>query len=470
MMTCTEYDSRLLEKWEGENEGEKQEWLKDFFQKYLQQFQHVVHNKCQWQHFSCFIRGLLSSLDRKSIEPIALYFFGKHAVRSMQQFFSRSTLDDEGLLERYQELLAEQISCEGSMLSVDESSFVKKGRNSIGVKRQYCGRLGKQENCQVGVFLAYAGEKGYGFVDRDLYIPKEWYDEEHETLRTECRLPEEKCFATKNQMARDMINQVIASKRFPIQWIGCDAAYGSDHAFLDGLKLPNNTWYFAATNSKEQVFLEWPQMVTTSEKLGRPRKHAKAVPGPVSVKSIADDPAIEWEQITLTEGSKGPVMAKVKVLRCVSSRSDGSRNYIKPGAEIWLYIRKYENGDIKYYVSNAPESILRKDLDRAATLRWPVEQCFEDGKSYLGMSHYECRTYPGWMRHMLFVMIAHLFTTKVEAQFKKKGIPLTKPMAVRLLQEILLNPVSRAVIIVCYHIRRNHIAYMSHRKKKLCSL
>lgn len=417
MMTSTEYDPRLLEKWRVENEDEKQEWLNDFFQKYLHQFRDTIRNKCQWQYFTCFIRGLLSSLDRKSIEPIALYFLGEHAVRSMQQFFSRSPLDDKGILERYQGLLAEQINCEGGMLSVDETSFIKKGNHSIGVKRQYCGRIGKRENCQSGLFLAYASQRGYGLVDRDLYIPEEWYDKEHEALRIEVRLPEKKCFATKNQLAQNMLNKAIASKRYSIQWIGCDAAYGNDHAFLDGLELPDDVWYFAATNAKEQVFLEWPQMTYPSKKLGRPRKHAEVVPGSVSVKLIAEDSARKWEEVTLTEGSKGPVTAKVKVLRCVSSRSDGNRNYIIPGAEIWLYIRKYENDDIKYFVSNAPESISREELDQAVTLRWPIEQCFQEGKSYLGMGHYESRSYLGWMRHMLFVMIAHLFTIQVEEQF-----------------------------------------------------
>ena len=132
-------------------------------------------------------------------------------------------------------------------------------------------------------------------------------------------------------------------------------------------------------------------------------------------------PAAPWEQVTLAEGSKGPILAQRFMLRVVACRKDGDRNYLKPGKEVWLYIRKYEDGTIKYFVSDAPEDIPCAELDRAATLRWPIEQCFEECKSYLGMTHYEGRSYPGWKRHILFVMIAHLFTTQIREIVKKRG-------------------------------------------------
>ena len=118
------------------------------------------------------------------------------------------------------------------MLSVDDTSFVKKGTHCIGVKRQYCGRLGKRENCQVGVFLSYAGDSGYGLVDYELYIPQEWFQDSHQDLRTRCRLPGHKRFLTKNRIAQGLINHAYGTGRFLAQWVGCDAAYGCDHAFL----------------------------------------------------------------------------------------------------------------------------------------------------------------------------------------------------------------------------------------------
>lgn len=419
MMTYTEYNPDVLEQWRSDETNSQ--LFEDKLQAFLQIFEDQFHAKSQKKYFDTLIKALFSPLDRKSLEPIALQFLGEASVRSMQQFYSRSPLPDQQLMDTYQLCLAAQLDAPGGMLSVDESSFVKKGTHSIGVKRQYCGRLGKTENCQVGVFVAYAGDKGYGLVDRDLYIPREWFEPSHDTLREECRLPAQRSFATKNQIAIRMLNQALESGRFHVQWIGCDAAYGNDHAFLDGLHLPEQVWYFAATNSKEQVFLEPPQECSPQGGPGRPRKHPLLSISPVCVKSVAEDPEIPWEQVTLAEGAKGPIVAQRKLIRCVSCRADGSRNYVKPGSEIWLYLRKYEDGTIKYFVSNAPGEIAPGELDRAAALRWPIEQCFEECKSYLGMGHYECRNYTGWMRHMQFVMIAHLFTTQIKELVKKRG-------------------------------------------------
>lgn len=190
--------------------------------------------------------------------------------------------------------------------------------------------------------------------------------------------------------------------------------------FPDGLELPDGVWYFAATNAKEQVFLEYPEVISPETKKGRPRKHPVLSHSPTSVRKIAEDPSFPWETVVLAEGSKGPILAERKFLRCFSCRADGSRNYMKPGSEIWLYLRKYADGEIKYFVCNAPADLPIQELDRAATLRWPIEQCFEECKSNLGMGHYECRSYKGWNRHMLFVMIAHLFAIQIREIFKKK--------------------------------------------------
>jgi len=420
-MKNTEYDPKKIEKWLKETNRfeEAEEGLK----KYLKQYAGNIRNKKQRQHFETFVKGLFSPLLRKSLEPIALSLRGEKSVRSMQQFFSRAPLNEAGIRKTYQHLLSDEISCEGSMLSVDDTSFVKKGSHSIGVKRQYCGRLGKRENCQVGVFIAYAGDKGYGLVDGELYIPKEWYEDSHTELRKECHLPVDMEFATKNQIAQKLLNQILESGSFQIQWVGCDAAYGNDHKFLDGLRLPEGVWYCAATNSKERVFQTMPQMNQPEKNggKGRPGKHAIPSIEPVSVKSVAEDSNIPWTTVSLKEGTKGPIIAERKIIRCVACREDGNRSYVKPGSEIWLYLRKYRDGTIKYFLSNAPADIDVKELDRAVTLRWPIEQCFEECKSFLGMAHYEGRTYQGWNRHMLFVMIAHLFATQIKEYAKKRG-------------------------------------------------
>lgn len=307
----------------------------------------------------------------------------------MQLFLSRSPFDERALLDTYQQLIARQIGAGAGILSVDDTCFVKKGKHSAGVKRQYCVSLVGTENCQSGVFLAYAGNKGYGLVDYQLYIPKEWFGDAFAQSRQECHIPEALSFSSKNEIATRMINQVFMSGQFQVQWVGCDAAYGNDHDFLDSLELPEGVWYFASTNAREQVFVEYPEITYPQTKRGRSRKHPVLSPGPTSVRDIAKDSSIPWETVVLAEGSKGPIMTERKYLRCFSSRADGSRNYVKPGSEIWLYLRKYADGDIKYFVCNAPKGLPVQELDRAATLRWPIEQCFEECKSNPGMGHYD---------------------------------------------------------------------------------
>lgn len=411
------YDPSMLQEMELSEITEDE--IKTLFKEYIAEYDGCVLNASQRRYFETFQRGLLSSLDRKSIEPIALEYLGEKDVRGFQQFFGRSQLPDDALLTRYQELLAESISAPEGFLSVDGSDFAKKGSQSAGVARQHCGRLGKTENCQAGVFLSYASENGYGLLDRRLYIPKAWFSPENETRRNRCKIPDDVYFQTKNQMASDMIRTIYENGLFNIQWIGCDAAFGCDHSFLRSL--PEGVCYFAATHKDELIFPGRPEMsVPISGKTGRPHKHPRPSFPPVSVGSVALDDSIPWNRRRLAEGVRGPIYSDIKCIRCVSCESATEYgNYMAPGRDIWLYIRRYENGDIKYYLSNAPDITPLETLDRLSTLRWSVEQCFQECKSYLGMTHYETRTYRAWQRHMLMVMIAHLFTLRLRLTFKK---------------------------------------------------
>jgi len=287
------FDPIALEAWYSDEESSL--FIQTELEKYLQNYSSCFCSEPQRKLFRTFIRGLLSSLDRKSIEPIALHFSGVKYVRPLQQFFSRSPFKEQSLLDIYQELLSEQVVEENGMLSVDDTGFVKKGKHSAGVKRQYCGRLGKTENCQSGVFLAYAGKNGYGLVDCELSLPQEWFSQDFAQLYKECRIPEDKEFSTKNEIAQRMLNRAMCSGLFQARWVGCDAAYGNDHDFLDGLELPKGVWYFAATNAKEQVFREYPEMFYPERGRGRPRKHPVLSGKPVSVQEIAEEPSIPWE-------------------------------------------------------------------------------------------------------------------------------------------------------------------------------
>lgn len=386
--------------------------LGDMLDEYLAYFQDCYQRSGQRKHGETYAKGLLSDLDRKSIEPIALRYQDENAVRPMQFFAKVSPWNDREMLLLYQKRLGALANDPGGMLSVDGSDFPKKGKHSAGVHRQYCGILGKMENCQSGVFLGYSGSKGYGLVDRRLYLPQAWFEEDHQELWEECGIPPDVTFKTKPQLAAEMINQALASGFFQARWVGCDSAFGSDQEFRDAL--PETVWFFADVKADRLVWRERPEWKMPEYK-GRGRPRQKPVPSilPVPVSSVADDVTLPWQKVFLAEGAKGPIMARVKCCRIVEHR-DG-----REGQELWLYIRRYEDGRTKYSLSNAPADIPREELHRAASLRWPIEQCFEECKSYLGMGHYETRSWLAWYRHMLFVFIAHLFTIEVRLRFKK---------------------------------------------------
>lgn len=198
----TNYNPELLGRWKSEvNEARVDELL----QSYVKKFDCVIANKTQRVHFQTYLKGLMSNVDRKSIELMALELGGEGLVRPMQQFITRSTMKDDGVSFVYRKILSETVNSENGMLSVDDTGQVKKGKNSVGVKRQYCGRLRKVENCQVVVNAAYAGSNGYGIVDKQLYIPKEWFGESHEAMRKKCNIPEDFQFKTKNEIALELI-------------------------------------------------------------------------------------------------------------------------------------------------------------------------------------------------------------------------------------------------------------------------
>lgn len=392
-MTKTDYDPILLNKWRNEISAEQ---ITELLNEYVAKYETVIKVNNQRVHINNYLKGLMSNLARKSIEPIALKIVGESGVRPMQQFMTRSPLDDENILGTYQKIFGEATTSDNGMMSVDSSENVKKGKNSAGVGRQYCGRLGKVENCQSGVFCAYSGKNGYGLVDRELYFQEKWFTDEYAELRAECEVPEDKKFQTKNEIALNILKNAIEKKLWNVKWIGCDAAFGSDHNFLDSL--PESVMYFASVKSNEQIIL----------------KESKT---PIKVRMLAEDDTYPWQKVKLFEGSKGSVFADTKIIRCLANRTfDG---VLTPCYEVWIYVRKFTNGDIRFFISNAPADIPEVELHEAATLRWPIEQCFEECKTSLGMGHFEGRTYNGLLRHWLFVMIAHFFTTSLRLSLKK---------------------------------------------------
>ena len=379
---------------------------------YLEPFQACVKYSGQEVYTEIFVKGFLSDLQYKSAEPIALRY--DESVRGAQRFLKDGHWDTKKMEGIYQTKLSGAIADKNGMITIDESGIPKKGVHSVGVARQYCGATGKTDNCQVGVFVGYSSDNGYGLVDRQLYIPKKWFDDDHEQNRKSCGMPDDVEFKTKTVIAAEMLKKTVSSGLFPARWVGVDSIYGSNKDFL--ASIPKSLWYFADTHSNTLVFRQMPVM-NTPEYSGKGRRDLKPVPSiaPVTVADIADDASILWNKVVLGEGSKGPIISYEKCVRVVSC--DGNT----PGEAVWLYIRRLEDGSFKFSLCNAPWDTPLFTIREAALMRWPIEQCFEECKSELGLDHYEARSWNAWHRHILLVFIAHLFLTLLRLKYKKKS-------------------------------------------------
>jgi len=363
-----------------------------------------------------YISGLMSNAKAKSAEPIALEFLDKKSVRSVQMFMKNYRWDHQAMLHTHQSMLASLISSPEGMITVDPSEFVKKGKESVGVARQYCGTLGKVENCQSGVFVGYSSDKGYGLLTCRLYMPESWFSEEQEKRRNANLVPENLVFETKQQIAIKLIDEVMATNLFPAKWIGGDGIFGRDLEFMEAL--PGHVNYFLSLPSDTQVFTKKPKIGLPDYKgRGRPPKKIKVLPGQPKAKSVAQiakSRRISWKPVVVAEGAKGPIIAHVARVRVYLAREG-----LPVGDQQWLFLRKDIDGQVKYAISNAPKNTPMADLIKASTMRWPIEQCFQEGKDQVGMDYYEHRSWPAWHRHMIYVFLALHFLLRMRLHYKK---------------------------------------------------
>ena len=396
--------------------GEDIDKIADEFERFHLLFEDAFYRVEQTGLSQCYIQGLMSPLKRKSMEPIAINLMDTHRVRSLQHFVSSGRWDLELLDQRHKKETAKTVADPQGIFNVDGSDFPKKGKESVGVSRQYCGRLGKIENCQAGVFLGYSSPKGYVLLDRRLFLPEKWFTKEYEERWEKCKIPDDTVFKTKPELAAEMITDAHLSGLFPASWITCDTAFGNNPEFLDNL--PDDLFYLAEVPSNTHVWKCKPQtyVPTYCGKGRRPFKtHLKECePKSVHVSEIAKDPSLGWKTVILDEGAKGPIIAKIARLRVIESRD------ALPGEKRWLFLRYCpDSGETKYFLSNAPEDIALEEMTRVCILRWPIEQCFKEGKSEIGMDQYEHRSWPAWHRHMTFVFIAQLFLLRLRHTLKK---------------------------------------------------
>lgn len=372
-------------------------------------------------NFFQYMVGQFSELERKSIEPIAMNMEnGK--VRSMQRFISDVMWDENKMLNKYRSMVNEDMGDPNGVVIFDESGFVKKGDNSAGVAKQYCGAAGKVENCQVGVYAAYASPHGYCLLDNNLFIPEKWFADEYTERRKKCKIPENREFKTKPQLAADMFSELAKDDVLPFKFVVADTIYGNSTDFIEAIEVCPDKTYFVSIPCSTKCWLKQP--ITRDKKYkysGEIRskqvlgKHEK---NPLPVDTIAKNlNNYFWYRRTVSEGTKGPIEYEFTKRQVVLAK-DGL-----PWKHVWLIIKRTlgDEPSYYYYISNAGKNTPLKTFVWLSGIRWAIEQCLEETKSELGMDHYEVRKLPGWKHHMITCMLAHFFLWHLKIRLGKKS-------------------------------------------------
>jgi SRSO17 transposase len=342
-----------------------------------------------------FCKARLPPVERKNGWQLAEEL-GERGPRGVQRLLGEADWDEEAVRDDLRGYVTEHLSGEDGVLVVDETGFLKKGKKSAGVARQYSGTAGRRENSQVGVFLAYASGKGAAFIDRALYVPQEWMVD-----RVRCReagIGDEVTFATKGELAKQMLVRAFAAG-VSADWVVGDTVYGYDELRL------------------------WLDEQQKNYVLAVPETHTVWIAGrqqPVGLVA-ALLPESAWTVLSAGEGSKGPRLYEWAWLH-LPEQSEGS------GWARWILIRRSLSDPSKraYYRAAGPAQTTLAELVRVAGSRWKIEEGFEEAKGEVGLDQYEVRGFRAWYRHVTLALLAHAILVVLRAEAREKKVAASR--------------------------------------------
>lgn len=331
-----------------------------------------------------YLRGLLSPVERKNSWQLA-EALGEATPYRIQHLLGRAVWEADAVRDDLRQYVVDHLADPEAVLVVDETGFLKKGRHSVGVARQYSGTAGRVENCQIGVFLSYASDHGHTLIDRELYLPQEWTDD-----RDRCRqagIPADRSFTTKPALARQMLEEALEAG-VPAAWVTGDSVYGDDRRlrlWLEGREQA----YVLAVSGKEYVWRGFQQV------------RVKAL--------LADLPDDGWMRLSAGDGAKGP--------RWYDWLLIGLNRPLQKGWGRWVLVRRKldDPTELTAFVVVAPEETNVETMVRVAGSRWTMEVSLEAAKGEVGLDHYEVRSWTGWYRHITLAMWAHALLTALRA-------------------------------------------------------
>lgn len=396
---------------------ELNEWGADFL-RFCDRFANLFRRKEPRAQAFKYLRGLLSPAGRKNSWQIA-EVMGDSTPDATQRLLYQVDWSADAARDQLLEFTIEVFGEEDAVGVVDETGFLKRGKHSVGVKRQYSGTAGKVENCQIGTFLSYATTKGHVFLDRRLYLPQEWCDDSER--RERAKVPEDVVFQTKPDQAMTMLEYAWQAG-VPMRWVTGDEVYG-DATKLRDLVAGSGRLYVLAVKTTTPVWAERPQVVEPeSQGRGRPRtKVYLAEDGPPATtvqEVVASWSERCWQRLAVAEGEKGLITYDWACQRVIEARVG------LPGPDSWLIARRSisKPTEIAYYLSNAPVDTPLLKLAQVASTRYTVEQCIEEAKGETGLDEYEVRYWHSWHRHITLSMMAHAWLASVRYQAtEKKG-------------------------------------------------